>query len=186
MAIYRSLKALTRNPNASRNFLTATTASISSPPYAPLIHPLYHPFFPLPSQSSRLLSPFTNWIIPFQGPLFLSYPPWKLSQSATPLYLHGNGVVLRKIEALNLNLLQRRAKFPLKLKLESVSSGQGVLDRVDSKESGDGLFDSFVNLPNLISMSRLISGPVLGWYDSCSVPIQICYFLYRFSLLSIW
>lgn len=173
MAVYRSLKALTRSPNASRNFLTATTASISGPPYTPLTHTLHHPFFPLPSQSSRLLSPFTNWIIPFQGPLFLSCPPWKLSQSATPLYLHGNGVVLRKTEALNLNLLQR-TKFPLKLRLESVSSGQGVLERVDSKESRDGLFESFVNLPNLISTSRLISGPVLGWCDSCSVPIQNC------------
>ncbi|XP_048332049.2 cardiolipin synthase (CMP-forming), mitochondrial isoform X2 [Ziziphus jujuba] len=178
MAVCRSLKALIRNPNRSRNFLTATNSSISAPIYSPFAHPLYHPLFRLPSQpSTRLLSPFSNWIIPFQGPLFLSFPPWKLSQSATPL----NGVVRRKIEALNLNLLRKRTEFPLRLKFESVSSsGRIVLDRVDFKESSsDGFVESFVNLPNLISISRLISGPVLGWmitnelYSSAMVGLAI-------------
>ena len=37
--------------------------------------------------------------------------------------------------------------------------------RVEKRESvDDGFLESFVNVPNLISMGRLISGPVLGWY----------------------
>ncbi|EXB88432.1 Cardiolipin synthase [Morus notabilis] len=164
MAIYRSLKALIRNPRNSRTFLTATTCSISAPSYAPpLAHPLAHPHFRLSSQSSRFLSPLSNWIIPFHGPLFLSCPPWKLSQSATPLYLRGNGVVRRRIEALNLHLLHRRTSFPLKLEFVSVSPNLAATDGVDSKRWSVDFVESFVNLPNMVSMSRLISGPVLGW-----------------------
>lgn len=37
-------------------------------------------------------------------------------------------------------------------------------DPVDEGLKGGGGVDGFVNLPNLISMSRLISGPVIGWY----------------------
>ncbi|KAM1733401.1 hypothetical protein EV1_018598 [Malus domestica] len=73
---------------------------------------------------------------------------------------NGNSVVLRKIEAsLNLNLLRRRSSFPLPLEVRSLSPTLTVVDlRVRLKESAD----DFVNLPNLISMSRLISGPFLG------------------------
>ncbi|GMN49857.1 hypothetical protein TIFTF001_019014 [Ficus carica] len=159
MAIYRSLKALIRNPRNSRTFLTATTCSISAPPHAPLAHPL----FCLPSHSSRFLSPFSNWIIPFKGPLFLSCPPWKLSQSATPLHVRGNGAVRRKIVALNLHLLRRRTSFPLKLEFVSASPTKTATDGVDSEPWSGDFVESFVNLPNMVSMSRLISGPVLGW-----------------------
>ncbi|KAJ7967668.1 putative Cdp-diacylglycerol--glycerol-3-phosphate 3-phosphatidyltransferase [Quillaja saponaria] len=171
MVVFRSIKALTKNNNSkSRTFLTTTTVSIP-PFYAPIANPLFR--LPSNSGSYRLLHPLSKWIFPFnQGPLFLSCTPWKLSQSATPLYLRGNGVVLRKVEALNLNLnlLRSRTRFPLKL-----------LDRVDSnsKESDDNLVQSFVNFPNLISISRLISGPVLGWmitnewYSSAMVGLVI-------------
>lgn len=160
MAIYTSLKALIRNPRNSRTFLTATTTfSISAPPYAPLPNSLIHPLFRLPSQSS---SPLSNWIIPFQGPLFLSSQPWKLSQSATPLYLRGNAVVRRKIEAFNLHLLRRRPTFPLKLEFVTVDGT--LIDSADSNRWTGDFVESFVNLPNMISMSRLISGPILGWY----------------------
>ncbi|PON38401.1 CDP-alcohol phosphatidyltransferase [Parasponia andersonii] len=181
MAIYRSLKALIRKPKSSRSFLTATTTfSISAPPHAALSNPLIHPLLRFPSQSSsRFLSPLSNWIAPFQGPLFLSSQPWKLSQSATPLYLRGNGVVRRKIEALNLHLLRRRPSFPLNLEFVSVSSNRVGTDAVDSNRwTGDFVY-SFVNWPNVISMSRLISGPILGWmimnewYSSALVGLAI-------------
>jgi hypothetical protein len=28
-----------------------------------------------------------------------------------------------------------------------------------------GINDQFLNLPNLVSISRMVSGPVIGWYD---------------------
>lgn len=167
MTIYGSLKALIINPRSSQAFVTAATASLA---VHPLAYPLYHPLFRLSSQSSRPPPAFSNWIIPFQGPLFLSSPPWKLSQSATPLYLQGNGAVLRKIGALNLELLRMRTMPPPQLELASVPSGEAVLQRVGAEDSGDGLVEGFVNLPNLISISRLISGPVLGWYNSLLYP----------------
>lgn len=154
MVVFRSLKALINESNTrGRTFLTLTTTTTSS--FSPLNAPLSNPLFRLPSSngSHRFLSPFSKWVIPFQhGPLFLACPPWKLSQSATPL----NGIVRRQAFNLNLNLLRARTRFPLKL-----------LDRVDSnanESSEHGLLDSFVNVPNCISFGRLISGPVLGWY----------------------
>ncbi|PQQ16024.1 cardiolipin synthase (CMP-forming) mitochondrial [Prunus yedoensis var. nudiflora] len=128
----------------------------------------------------RFLGPFSLHSpigIPFHGPLFLSCPPWKLSQSATPLYLRENGVVLRKIEAsLSLNLLRRRPSFPLPFEVGSLSPAPTVLDSgVGLKEASD----DFVNLPNLISISRMASGPLLGWmianewYSSAMVGLAI-------------
>ena len=56
----------------------------------------------LPSLSAFLSFAFTPLsklvTTPFCGPLFLSFPRWKLSQSATPFYLRGNAVVFcRKV-----------------------------------------------------------------------------------------
>lgn len=162
MVIYRSLRTLsTKNPNKNRTFLTATAISIIPSPYttSPFsLHPLH--YSPSPHSPPRFFSPLSKWIAPFQGhgPLFLSSPPWKLLQSATPLYLRGNSVVLRKVEALNLNLLKSRIGHGL--------TGQRVLDRVQElKDSAkdDGFLESFVNLPNFISLTRLVSGPLLGW-----------------------
>lgn len=148
MVVFRSLKALIRDPKRTKTFLTLTTGTSTSTaastiplPYFPLSH-LARPLFRLPCS--------TKWVfIPsFHGPLFLSFPPWKLSQSATPFYLQGkaSAVVLRRA-------------LPITL-------GQAVLDRVERphpKEPADAFLESFVNLPNLISMTRLLSGPVLGW-----------------------
>ncbi|GLU23287.1 hypothetical protein SLE2022_393070 [Rubroshorea leprosula] len=133
---------------------TATAAAVI--PY--LSSPVFH---------SRLSSyPFlSKWVAPFQGPLFLSSPPWKLSQSATPLW--GNGIVFRRVQALNLDLIRGRTGFPAKIEFGSVVSNYGVLGGVLAKEEGvrarEGFVESFVNLPNLISISRLVSGPFLGW-----------------------
>ena len=138
------------------SFLTSLTAIATSHPTITLQYfPLSQPFFRLPSTPlSKLVT------TPFCGPLFLSFPPWKLSQSATPLYLRGNVVVFcRKVQAFNLSLFRTTTAFPTK-------SGQALLDyEVEKRESvDDGFLESFVNVLNLISMGRLISGHVLDWY----------------------
>ncbi|XP_044461669.1 cardiolipin synthase (CMP-forming), mitochondrial isoform X2 [Mangifera indica] len=136
MAIFRSLKTLITKNSKTRPFFTTTTTLFLKPPlYSPLSHRL--PCF-----------------APFQGPLFLSFPPWKLSQSATPL----NGVFLRKVQALNSELIRDGIKLPSKLRF-----GSDVLNRAEDEVGRQGLLNSFVNLPNLVSMSRLVSGPFIGW-----------------------
>ncbi|XP_062160953.1 cardiolipin synthase (CMP-forming), mitochondrial [Alnus glutinosa] len=163
MVVFRSLKALIKDPKASKTFLTlttftSTTASTIPLPYFPLSNPLARPLFRFPCSTKWLFSPS------FHGPLFLSFPPWKLSQSATPLYLQckATAVVLRR--ALPITLGQADA----------------VLHKVEGpKEPCDAFLDSFVNLPNFISMTRLLSGPVLGWmitnkwYSSAMVALAI-------------
>ncbi|XP_030533425.1 cardiolipin synthase (CMP-forming), mitochondrial [Rhodamnia argentea] len=176
MTIYRSVRSLIAgSPRKSRTFLTATATTTASTapaaasyavpsPFTPLfINPYLHSSFP-----NRFLSPLSKWMIarPPQGPLFLSLPPWKLSQSATPLHLRSGAVVLRKVEALNLtlDLLRRRRRLEAMAGVGSVALEPKLVDRGASEErSNEGLVDGFVNLPNLISMSRLISGPLLGW-----------------------
>ncbi|KAJ9136324.1 hypothetical protein P3X46_033415 [Hevea brasiliensis] len=164
MVIYRSLRTLTtKNHNKNRTFLTAAATSIIPFPYTTATLPLQPLHYsPSPHSPPLFFSPLSKWIAPFQsqgrGPLFLSSPPWKLLQSATPLYLRGNAVVLRKVEALNLNLLRTR--------ISSGLTGQRVLDRVQELKEGvvdDRFFESFVNLPNFISLTRLVSGPLIGW-----------------------
>ena len=161
MGIYRSLQTLTtKSPKKTRAFFTAASTNPTTYIIPPLSSPLFH---------SRVL-PFSpslsKWIAPFNGPLFLSSPPWKLSQSATPLW--GNVAVLRKVQALNLDLIRGGgAKFPVKLRFGSVLSDPGVSDRVETdrerNKEREAVVESFVNLPNLISMSRMVSGPLLGW-----------------------
>ncbi|KAL5773407.1 hypothetical protein ACOSP7_012997 [Xanthoceras sorbifolium] len=181
MAIFRSLKTLiNKNPKTrieTRPFFTGVGASATTVITTTTLFlnpPLYTPF-------SHRTTPLSKWIAPFQfqGPLFLSSPPWKLSQSATPL----NGVVLRKVQSLNLDLIRGRTAFPSKLGFGSGFARPNVLDRVESKKeedvARDGLVKSFVNLPNLVSVSRLISGPFIGWmitnemYSSAFVALAI-------------
>lgn len=75
-----------------------------------------------------------------------------------------------------MNLLRRRPSFPLPFEVGSLSPAPTVLDRgVGLKEASD----DFVNLPNLISISRMVSGPLLGWmianewYSSAMVGLAI-------------
>ncbi|XP_077220122.1 cardiolipin synthase [Tasmannia lanceolata] len=177
MAVFSSLKTLIRKPNPL-SLLLHSHASASPFPFAsPTPLSIFSPSlscassnsFSIPlcftSSHTRFFSPFYKWI-PFSGPLFLSSPAWKLSQSATPLYLHGD-FVLRNAEALN---LLRNRSFPFKLGFglrkspreleneEKESSGGGKVGVI-----GVGVSEGFLNLPNLISMSRLVSGPFLGW-----------------------
>lgn len=66
--------------------------------------------------------------------------------------------MLRKVEALKLNLLNKQ--------IESVSASSGVINKVVELKAdaiGSGFVESFWNVPNLISLSRLASGPWLAW-----------------------
>lgn len=159
MAFYRSLRKLAEtNPlKKSRPFFTAAAASGGT------VSPIAPSFSPLIPQFTNRLSPLSKWFVPLHGPLFLSPPPWKLLQSATPPHWRGNGAVLREVEALSVRLdrIRRRTR----LGLQSVT--QHVDDNLAKEEGGSiggGIMESFVNVPNMISMARLASGPVLWWY----------------------
>ncbi|ESQ38112.1 hypothetical protein EUTSA_v10028782mg [Eutrema salsugineum] len=166
MAIYRSLsKLIAINHRKTRPFFTAASAAASGGVFSP-IQPSFSPLFP---HFSHRLSPLSKWFVPLHGPLFLSSPPWKLLQSATPLHWRGDGAVLRKVEALNIRLDRIRSRTRLRLK--SVASNVVTVDRNLSKEEdgsreNGGIIESFVNVPNSISMARLVSGPVLWWMIS--------------------
>ncbi|ERN19586.1 hypothetical protein AMTR_s00062p00109550 [Amborella trichopoda] len=176
MAIRRSIKALLRNHNSRSLFL--------QPPASPLISlppPFLHQFPLFSSNSStvssvssnafsfsllftsartRFFTPLRKWV-PLSGPLFLSAPPWKLSQSATPLYLRGELCKLRKR---SVNVISERA-FAAKLALVSGNSTGYVETLIDNKRLGSHVSysESLLNPPNLISITRMVSGPVIGW-----------------------
>ncbi|KAM7263995.1 hypothetical protein ACFE04_001678 [Oxalis oulophora] len=160
---------ISENPNPkfnyTRNFLTSSSSAAAAPtinitPYSFNFNPLFNHNKPYN---------LSKWIAPV-GPLFLSSPPWQLSQSATPLfYLRSKkrgSNVLKKVEALNiirLNLLRSKAltvDHQPGLLLSSLTETKGVVDSVVDPTL---LLKSFVNPPNLISIARLVSGPFLGW-----------------------
>nr|XP_007153932.1 hypothetical protein PHAVU_003G077300g [Phaseolus vulgaris]ESW25926.1 hypothetical protein PHAVU_003G077300g [Phaseolus vulgaris] len=148
MVLFRKfLKAIladhTQAQTKARTFLT----SISAFPWYTPHHS--HRLCRSPT-NNRFLSPGPG---PGPGPLFLSRPPWKLSQSATPLYLHENAVVFPKVHSFDL----LRSTPPLPLRFP---------DPVPSISTNPSLFHTFVNLPNFISFSRLLSGPLLAWMIS--------------------
>ncbi|GMH15794.1 hypothetical protein Nepgr_017635 [Nepenthes gracilis] len=161
MAIFRSLKAvIASNPSRSRSFLTSLSLSSTTHSPACSTPALLPP--PLLFRNRFLPQPFTLYkliVFPFHGPLFLSSPPWKLAQSATPLYIQGDLVLHKKLRALE--LLQRtKVGLPIKLGFGEVTRQK---DEQENAINTGGLMDSFLNLPNLISFSRLLSGPLLGW-----------------------
>ncbi|KAF8391520.1 hypothetical protein HHK36_023825 [Tetracentron sinense] len=153
-------------PSPSPPLSSIFSSSPSPPFFAVSSNPLSFALR-LTSSHSRFLYPFCKWI-PFPGPLFLSSPPWKLLQSATPLYLQGE-IGIRKVETLN--LLHRRT-FPIKLRFRAAISVPGFENGINQKElqsdggmgvSGGDFMESFFNFPNMISVSRMVSGPLLGW-----------------------
>ncbi|KAL8214715.1 hypothetical protein R6Q57_004164 [Mikania cordata] len=156
MAILRSLRKLAQKTSNTRPFFVSTPNPTS-------LRTLRSSIF-LTRSSNSLSLPASKWDHPFHGPLFLSFPPWKLLQSATPLYFQSDVVAIPKLRPID---FLRERKFPIKLGLGFVDSEGNLGDRKDSKvfgrSGGDGLVQSFVNWPNFISMSRLVSGPVLGW-----------------------
>ncbi|VFQ96216.1 unnamed protein product [Cuscuta campestris] len=173
MGIFRSVKTLisrTRTLNGGdplRTFFTAAFSSsyASSPPlytepsaYLRRRHFLARPnlFYPAFCGATAVVSN--------SFPVFLPSPPWKLSQSTKPFHLHSKLALLRA-KALNL-------KFPYRLGLQSASPAPVLIlhgpeekQFVESQPSQAvaGIKDSFVNFPNFISFSRLLSGPLLAW-----------------------
>lgn len=169
MAIFRSFKTLITKSSKTktRPFFTATATSTTITTIPLYLTPPFYTHLHRP--------PFSKWIAPFQGPLFLSSPPWKLSQSATPL----NGVVLRKVQALNLDLIRGGTNLPSKLGFGSGFPRPNVVERIEPKQEQevlgkDGVVMSFVNLPNLVSISRLVSGPFIAWYYFYLDCIVVC------------
>ncbi|CAH2071650.1 unnamed protein product [Thlaspi arvense] len=159
----RKLAAI--NHRKTRPFFTAASAAPSGGTVSP-IPPSFLPLFP---HFSHRLSPLSKWFVPLRGPLFLSSPPWKLLQSATPLHWRGNGAVFRKVEALNIRLDRIRSRT--RLGLQSAASNVVTVDRnlfkeEDGSRENGGIMESFVNVPNMISMARLVSGPALWWMIS--------------------
>ncbi|KAK9092081.1 hypothetical protein Syun_026992 [Stephania yunnanensis] len=153
MAIF---KTLIRNPK-SRSFLTFCASSTPFPSPSPPLSSsriFASPFSPFRSHL-RVLSPFPK-SVPITGPLLLLSPPWQLSQSATPLHSHGE-LVMRKAGSFSSGFLQKGLRF----------GAEKLAKRVDEKElvKGDDDDDDekYLNLPNWISLGRLVSGPVIGW-----------------------
>ncbi|KAG9454094.1 hypothetical protein H6P81_006998 [Aristolochia fimbriata] len=166
MAVFGSLRSVVRKSRNCGSRDLVVRLHSAAIPFAS--HWLQIPFasdLRLTSSHSRIFSPSTKWV-PEYGPLFLSSPPYKLLQFATPLYWRGE-FVFRKPESLG---SFRRENFPFRLCLGSgTDAGNG-----DERKESDGertvagtgarvIGESFWNLPNLISLSRLVSGPFLGW-----------------------
>ncbi|MQL95505.1 hypothetical protein Taro_028181 [Colocasia esculenta] len=179
MAGFRSLiRSFRRDSDTFRLLFHAGTAA----PLVPAPPPLLSFFAPSPScpaaallpdpsvallhfvaSRSRLFSSPLCRRVPFSGPLFLSSPPWKLLQSATPLYLQGEEVRPRLPQNLapaGVGLgLKGRAGF--QDAIQWVGPTGGLSDTTSA--AGVGSEEKILNLPNLISISRMLSGPLIGW-----------------------
>nr|CAD1829351.1 unnamed protein product [Ananas comosus var. bracteatus] len=169
MAIFKTLRSLFRNPNprsllsfhsSSPPFPLSSSSSSAATAAAVAAADPFSFVLRLTSAHSALFSPATlpPRVPHFSGPLFLSSPPWKLSQSATPLYLRGREAIFPK------DLLNRR-RFPI---IGEVGRGVvgGVIgwrkERSVGGEVGEIRVDEkFLNLPNLVSISRMI---INEWY----------------------
>ncbi|XP_057764866.1 cardiolipin synthase (CMP-forming), mitochondrial [Salvia miltiorrhiza] len=167
MAIFRSLKALISqssrklsNPDPSRTFFSLSLASASpiSSPYS----------LPTNGYIRRHFLFRSRLLFPVRGPLFLFNPPWKLSQSSTPLLLQSD-IVLNFLKLRAINLLHQPAfRYNLghnspRLFNENLNEEFRKVAEVGASSGDDAIRDSYLNLPNFISFSRMLSGPLLGW-----------------------
>ncbi|TVU34846.1 hypothetical protein EJB05_16700, partial [Eragrostis curvula] len=148
----------TLNPLIRRSRTT-----ISDPrPLLPL-----HTFLTSSSSSSPTAAPFAAAAHPYApirsgGPLFLSSPPWMLSQSATPLTAAAAalGARLRRARALAGGGAQAVADA-VRWENRRISRGESE-DAAAARIKGRG-GERFLNAPNLVSIGRMVSGPVIGW-----------------------
>lgn len=170
----------------SRNFFTLS--SIAQPSIYHCTPRIIHNSFTFYQNHCNFRRRFLFPLSSTFGPLFLSFPPWKLSQSATPL-------LLGDVVSVNLPKVPSALKLPYKLGFPSTrvllredfkknnKNGASAEEFVQSKliaaESHAGcafeVADSYLNLPNFISFSRLLSGPLLGWYTLHFFPVHMLY-----------
>ncbi|PAN28060.1 hypothetical protein PAHAL_5G128600 [Panicum hallii] len=96
------------------------------------------------------------------GPLFLSSPPWMLSQSATPLTAAAAALrdKLRRAQALAGGRAQAVADA-VRWDHRRISGGEAEAAPSSGVVGGGG--ERFLNAPNLVSIGRMVSGPVIGW-----------------------
>ena len=96
------------------------------------------------------------------GPLFLSSPPWMLSQSATPLTAAAAALrdKLRRAQALAGGRAQAVADA-VRWDRRRISGGEAGAAPSAGIVGGGG--ERFLNAPNLVSIGRMVSGPVIGW-----------------------
>ncbi|XP_020577448.1 CDP-diacylglycerol--glycerol-3-phosphate 3-phosphatidyltransferase 1, chloroplastic [Phalaenopsis equestris] len=140
----------------------------SIPPSTFFIPPFPRFISRLPSPRSSLVSPLSGW-----PPFPVVQPAWKLSQSATPLYLRGR-------EAIFPSDLFRERVFPIGLGSSAVGDVRYVEGRKNHADAERvGVDERWLNLPNLISISRMVSGPVIGWM------IMNEWYIYAFCGLSL-
>ncbi|KAF3327429.1 CDP-diacylglycerol--glycerol-3-phosphate 3-phosphatidyltransferase 1 [Carex littledalei] len=97
------------------------------------------------------------------GPLFLSSPPWNLSQRSNPLYFGGRLVKFPRD-------LQEVRCLPIAFDFSSAAKNRRNAQHLISEKTkpildigSAGINEKFLNLPNLVSISRMVSGPVIGW-----------------------
>ncbi|XP_075495636.1 cardiolipin synthase (CMP-forming)-like [Primulina tabacum] len=172
MVIFRSLiSRFFQSPSYPRNscrIRTLFSLSLTSP--SPIAPP-YLLYTPVKNSHQHFLFR-SRFLFPICGPLFLCNPPWKLSQSATPLLLQPD-VASYFIKLGALNLVQKTS-FPHNLRFRSAYDAHKLLaegvgeefrnpSAIGARVSHGVIADSYFNLPNYISFARLLSGPLLGW-----------------------
>ncbi|KAJ3698924.1 hypothetical protein LUZ61_002629 [Rhynchospora tenuis] len=156
MVFSKTLKTLIRNSN-HKSYL-----SLSIPTSSPIV-----PFSSVPSPSPSFLAPPNPFsfvpVRPRIGPLFLSSPPWMLSQRTNPLFFGG------KMVKFPTNLLKVRC-LPVALDFATVANDRRNTQKLSVEREKPkldvgsvGPNEKVLNLPNLVSISRMVSGPVIGW-----------------------
>ncbi|NP_001150447.2 CDP-diacylglycerol--glycerol-3-phosphate 3-phosphatidyltransferase 1, chloroplastic [Zea mays] len=112
-------------------------------------------------------TPFANAVhthVPIRsgGPLFLSSAPWMLSQSATPLTAAAAalGAKLHRAQALPGG---RALAVAAAVGWEHMRISRGEAEVATSSGIVGYGGERFLNAPNLVSIGRMVSGPVIGW-----------------------
>lgn len=150
MAFLKTLKTLIRNSN-DKSYLSLFHAS------SPTV-----PFSPLPS-----LSPPNSFSFVTLRTRIRIGPPWNLSQCSNPLYFGGRSVKFPgDLQEVRLRCLPIAFDFSFSSATKNRRNGQHLISERTKPilDIGSaGINEKFLNLPNLVSISRMVSGPVIGW-----------------------
>ncbi|XP_078158001.1 cardiolipin synthase [Carex rostrata] len=152
MAFLKTLKTLIRNSN-NKSYLSLFHASSPTGTV---------PFSPLPS-----LSPPNSFSFVTLRTRIRIGPPWNLSQRSNPLYFGGRLVKFpRDLQEVRLRCLPIAFDFSFSSATKNRRNGQHLISERTKPilDIGSaGINEKFLNLPNLVSISRMVSGPVIGW-----------------------